>query len=87
LISSGRVTPRPKPTALGRPAHDQVEPHALQPQLEVDDVQRVDLAEDGLPVYVDRLVVEERHYPGRILPKIEDNALSRRGKLADCRVA
>jgi hypothetical protein len=47
--------------ALGRPAHHEVEPHTLQTELEVDDVQGVDLAQDGLALWVDRLVVEVRH--------------------------
>src|SRR5437879_12757158 len=55
------------PAALGRPAPDEIEAHALQTQLEVDQVHRLDLAEDRLAPAVDRFVGEEWHERLRIL--------------------
>src|SRR5437660_2281119 len=49
------------PAMTGRPASHQVEPHALQAKLEIDQIDRLDLAEHRLSPGIYRLVGKECH--------------------------
>ncbi len=56
-----RARAKQAPTVTGRPAPHQVQAHALQAQLEVDQIDRFDLAEHGLSPGIDGLVGKKCH--------------------------
>lgn len=58
------VTTHPGGAALGLAADDKVEPHALEAQFQIDQIEGIDLADHGLAVAVDRFVTIERHDRG-----------------------
>src|SRR5882672_9720070 len=61
LRALDRAAAQPAAPAARRPAPHQIQAHALEAQLEVDDVHGLDLAEHRLSAGVDCLVGEECH--------------------------